>query len=74
MVIKYGPNAAFEMTYLLTKRHTNMGYYDELQGVSDSTGVPLNKLKGMHLIGELTKGHCSMFGAWGKATKDGKTL
>jgi hypothetical protein len=26
------------------------------------------------MIGELTKGSCSMFGAWGKATSDGQTV
>ena len=26
------------------------------------------------MIGELTKGHCSMYGAWGNSTKDGNTL
>ena len=26
------------------------------------------------MIGELTKGACSMFGAWGKATSHGQTV
>ena len=26
------------------------------------------------MIGELTKGACSMFGAWGKATSHGQTI
>lgn len=28
----------------------------------------------VHMIGELTKGACSMFGAWGKATSNGQTV
>lgn len=26
------------------------------------------------MIGEVTKGHCSMFGAWGNATLNGETV
>lgn len=62
MIIKYGPYAAFDATYLLTKKFTTLGYYDELQGMADALGVSIKKIRGIHLIGELTKGHCSMFG------------
>jgi hypothetical protein len=54
MILKYGASAAFDMTYLLTKPFTNRGYYDEIQGLSDSLGVSLKKIRGIHLIGELT--------------------
>jgi len=32
------------------------------------------KARRMHMIGELTKGHCSMFGAWGPATDNNGTI
>jgi isopenicillin-N N-acyltransferase like protein len=41
-----------------------------MRGLSDASGVPLKLFKRIHMIGELTKGTCSMFGAWGKATND----
>ena len=46
-------------------------------GVSDGSGDPNTYLllRRVHMIGELTKGSCSMFGAWGKATAStGSTL
>jgi len=39
-----------------------------------STGVPQQKLEWVHLIGELTKGSCSMFGAWGAAIPSNYSL
>lgn len=41
-----------------------------MRGISDASGVPIKLLRRIHMIGELTKGTCSMFGAWGKATPD----
>jgi len=31
-------------------------------------------IRRIQLLGELTKGACSMFGAWGKATEEGRTI
>jgi len=35
--------------------------------LADSTGVDFKDIERLHLLGELTKGDCSMFGAWGDA-------
>ncbi len=45
-----------------------------MKGTSDASGVPFKLFKRIHMIGELTKGACSMFGAWGKATSNGQTV
>lgn len=45
-----------------------------MRGISDASGVPLKLFRRIHMIGELTKGTCSMFGAWGKATTDGNVI
>lgn len=45
-----------------------------MRGISDASGVPLKLFKRIHMIGELTKGTCSMFGAWGKATANQKLI
>jgi hypothetical protein len=45
-----------------------------MRGISEASGVSLKIIRRIHMIGELTKGTCSMFGAWGKATADGKAI
>ncbi len=36
--------------------------------MADASGADYHKILGIHMIGEVTKGSCSMFGAWGTAT------
>lgn len=36
--------------------------------------MPLQKIQRIHMIGELTKGSCSMFGVNSSATPDGSLL
>ena len=45
-----------------------------MRGISDGSGVDIKFFRRIHMIGELTKGACSMFGAWGKATTNGQTV
>lgn len=45
-----------------------------MRGIADASGVSIKLIRRIHMIGELTKGTCSMFGAWGKATADGKAI
>ena len=45
-----------------------------MRGIADASGVPFQLFKRIHMIGQLTKGACSMFGAWGKATTNGQTV
>jgi len=42
----------------------------------ESAGYPnlYKKARRVHMIAELTKGTCSMFGAWGNATTDNATI
>jgi len=42
-----------------------------MRGLADASGIPFHYLRRISMIGELTKGACSMFGAWGKATPNG---
>lgn len=66
--------AALDLTYEITSPFTNRKYYEEMRGIADASGVSLKLMRRIHMIGELTKGTCSMFGAWGKATPDGKAI
>ena len=63
-----------DLNYEITLPYTNKKYYEEMRGISDGSGVEFKYLKRIHMIGELTKGACSMFGAWGKATSEGQTV
>jgi len=43
---------------------------EQMHGMAASSGVNVDKIRRIHMLGELTKGRCSMFGAWGKAIAD----
>lgn len=45
-----------------------------MRGIAEGSGVDFNFFKRIHMIGQLTKGSCSMFGAWGNATTNGQTV
>lgn len=45
-----------------------------MQGIADASGIPFSTFRRFHMIGEVTKGACSMFGAWGNATDQGQTV
>ena len=42
--------------------------------MADATGVDFKLIERIHMIGDLTQGHCSMFGAWGEAVGAGPGL
>ncbi len=65
---------ALDMTYQITRPFTNKKYYEEMRGIAEGSGVAIKHLRRIHMIGELTKGTCSMFGAWGKASKNGNLI
>jgi isopenicillin-N N-acyltransferase-like protein len=48
--------------------------FAEMRGMADATGADYRKIRRIHYIGEITRGACSFFGAWGNATAGGKTL
>jgi hypothetical protein len=73
-IANLGLELALDVLIDLTKPHTGAYFYEELQGLAAGAKVEYMKLARVHLIGELTRGHCSMIGAWGRATAGGKTL
>jgi isopenicillin-N N-acyltransferase like protein len=66
--------AVLDLNYEITLPFTNKKYYEEMRGMADGSGVDFKYFKRVHMIGELTKGACSMFGAWGTATSEGQTV
>ena len=62
-VATVGVNAALDATHELTKKHTGEWFEQEIQGLAKGSGVSVRDIQRLHMVGELTQGHCSMFGA-----------
>jgi len=73
-IVNLGLDALLDLTFEATRYFTGSYFFEELHGLADASGVSYNLLVRIHMIGELTKGHCSMFGAWGDATAGGSTI
>ena len=43
-------------------------FIEEMQGIADGSGLNFQDVLRANLIGEASEWHCSLFGAWGKAT------
>jgi len=70
LIANYGLDGALDITSDLTVASTGQYFFDQMRGMSDSSGVDYDTLRRVHMIGELTRGRCSMFGAWGQALSD----
>lgn len=68
-IAKTGLDVALGLSYEVTKPYIGDYVMQEIQGISDVLGVPVNDIRNVIWLGELTRGACSMFGAWGEATK-----
>jgi len=69
-IIKLGLEAAMQFTADATDEYTPEYWFEELHGLADavnSSDVPYEDILHLCMFGELTKGTCSMFGAWGDA-------
>ena len=75
-IAEVGIDTALDMSYAVTKRWTPSYVMEEIRGLSDGSGVAVDKVRRLMWMGELTRGACSMFGAWGSATqtRGGKLL
>lgn len=67
-VAKVGLDAALDLTADITAPYTGEYFFEELHGLADGAGVDYQDVLRIHMIGELTQGDCSMYGAWGTAT------
>ncbi|KAH3769045.1 hypothetical protein DPMN_170292 [Dreissena polymorpha] len=73
-VADFGLDAALDLELTITRPYTGRYFAEEAQGLADATGVDFKMIERIHMIGELTKGDCSMMGAWGTAVKDPNSL
>jgi isopenicillin-N N-acyltransferase-like protein len=73
-VAKLGINGALDKTINITAPYTPDYFNTEIRGLSDASGVDFDMIQRIHMLGELTKGSCSMFGAWDEALASGNGL
>ncbi len=66
-IAENGLKFVFDLTSDWTKPYTGAYFFDEMRGLAESSGVDYDTIRRIHMIGELTKGACSMFGMWGSA-------
>lgn len=69
---RYGEEIIIDLTYDLTKPFITSEFTDEIQGIVDATGLPMEQVLGVTLLPEVIKAGCSMFGAWGDATRESR--
>ncbi len=62
------PVSVLDNVYEATKPFIADYFIEELQGLADGSGLSLQDIIRANLIGEASEWHCSLFGAWGKAT------
>lgn len=57
-----------DQVYEATRRHIPAHFTEEMKGLADGAGLSLQTVIRCQMIGEAGEWHCSLFGAWGKAT------
>jgi len=65
-----GLNAGLDIMSALTGRFTGAHFPEQIRGLAEGAGMDANSIRRIHMLGEITKGRCSMFGAWGNHLKD----
>ena len=65
-------DASLREAWERTSPHIPDKYKQEMQGIADASGLPLEDVQGFSIWPELF--HCSGFAVWGKATADGALL
>jgi len=69
-IAEAGIDAALEFERLATDLYTSEDYKEELKGMAAGSGADHGRLIGVNMIPELVKAHCTLIGAWGKATAE----
>ena len=74
LIADIGLEAALDIQNEESKPFIDPQIYAEMRGLADATGADYHQIIRIHLIGEITRGQCSLYGAYGNATLGGKTL
>lgn len=65
------PPAKLDEAYKQMEPFVPARYREELRGLADGAGLPLQTVQRVHAIPELSEFHCTFFAAWGSATRGG---
>ncbi|CAF0778657.1 unnamed protein product [Adineta steineri] len=73
-VVDKGLSFALDIQNDLVKKYMDEEVYNEMRGIADAAQVDYKTVIRLHMLGEITRGRCSLYGLWGNATLGGKTL
>jgi len=73
-IINLGLDIALDNQNDLSTPFIDPEIFAELRGMADATGIDYKFIRRIHYMGEVTKGQCSLYGAWGKATRHEHTI
>jgi isopenicillin-N N-acyltransferase-like protein len=73
-IINLGLELALDNQNQLSAPFIDPEIFAELRGLADGSGVDYKFLRRIHYMGEITKGQCSLYGAWGEATLNSHTI
>ncbi len=62
------PAESLDKVYEAAKPYIDQYYLNEMKGIADGSGMSFQDVVRGNMIGEAGVWHCSLFGAWGKAT------
>lgn len=74
LIIDKGLEAVLDWQHEESKKFVDPQVYAEMRGIADASGISYDMIRRIHLIGEVTRGQCSLYGAWGDQTLGAKTL
>lgn len=63
-----------DMNHIITAPFIPASFYEEIQGIVDGSRgkIKYDHLRRINFVSEITRAHCTIIGAWGAATFDGK--
>eukprot|EP01095_Lingulamoeba_sp_RSL-Kostka_P016851 TRINITY_DN8433_c0_g1_i1.p1 TRINITY_DN8433_c0_g1~~TRINITY_DN8433_c0_g1_i1.p1 ORF type:complete len:457 (+),score=165.35 TRINITY_DN8433_c0_g1_i1:79-1449(+) len=71
LIAKLGLEGGLTYVYDITKDYTSPDFYDEMRGITDAVpGLDFNRAVALHMLPGITKGACSLFGAYGSAVPE----
>ena len=64
-------NEALDVAWNCVSPHTDPRFKEELRGLADGAGLPIELVRRVHMLPVVSNYSCSSIAAWGEATKDG---
>jgi isopenicillin-N N-acyltransferase like protein len=64
-------NQSLDQAWEAMKPHMGQQFPEELQGLSEGSGVPFDLLRRVHMVPAVSEYSCSGIAVWGKATRTG---